>query len=114
VNDAGRTVLAALGLCAAALAAEKGFDLRSRCLLWPSEPMTWELLAKPGETPKRVSLDADAAIALLTDAVKSAERVGLKWRSEPLILKPAPQLLELVRKSQTLAGAQGGDAEGGD
>ena len=36
VNDAGRTVLAALGLCGAVLAAERGLDLRSRCLLWPT------------------------------------------------------------------------------
>jgi len=114
VNDAGRTVLAALGLCAAALAAEKGFDLRSRCLLWPSEPMTWELLSRPGETPAKVSLDADSAIALLNDAVKAAEKVGLKWRTEPLMLKPAPQLLELVRKSQALSAAQGGEAEGSE
>lgn len=114
VNDAGRTALAALGLCAAALAAEKGFDLRSRCLLWPSEAMTWELLAKPGETPTKVSLDAEAAIRLLDDAVKAAESVGLKWRTEPLMLKPAPQLLELVRKSQALAAAQEGEAGGGE
>lgn len=114
VNDAGRTVLAALGLCAAALAAEKGFDLRSRCLLWPSEIMAWELLATPGETPTKFSLDAETAIALLADAVKAAESVGLKWRTEPLKLKPAPQLLELVRKSQALAAAQGGEAEGGE
>jgi CRISPR-associated protein Csb1 len=113
VNDAGRTVLAALGLCAAALAAEKGFDLRSRCLLWPSEAMSWELLAKPGEAPTKVSLDAETAIALLDEAVKAAEKVGLRWRTEPLVLKPAPQLLELVRKSQALAAAQGGDGEGG-
>ncbi len=38
VDDAARTVLAALGLCAAALAAEAGLDLRSRCLLWPIAP----------------------------------------------------------------------------
>lgn len=114
VNDAGRTVLAALGLCAAALAAEKGFDLRSRCLLWPSEIMTWELLGKPGETPTKLGLDAETAIALLDEAVTAANSVGLKWRTAPLRLEPAPQLLKLVRKSQDLAAAQGGDAAGGE
>ena len=39
-DNAGRTVLAALALTAAALAAESGFDLRSRCLLWPTGPLT--------------------------------------------------------------------------
>ena len=29
-------------LLAAALAAEAGLDLRSRCLLWPTAPLTWE------------------------------------------------------------------------
>lgn len=113
LNDAARTVLAALGLCAAALAAENGFDLRSRCLLWPSETMIWELLAKPGETPAKGSLDGDSAIALLNEAVKVAEDLGLKWRTDPLILTPAPQLLELVRRSQVLASARGGEP-GGD
>jgi CRISPR-associated protein Csb1 len=48
-DNAARTVLAALGLCAATLAAENGLDLRSRCLLWPTEPLKWELLGKPGQ-----------------------------------------------------------------
>jgi CRISPR-associated protein Csb1 len=115
VNDAGRTVLAALGLCAAALAAERGFDLRSRCLLWSAEEMTWELLGKPGSKPEPVTLDADAAIKLLDSAVETAEAVGLKWRKKPLELKPSPQLVQLVKKSQELAAAQGGgDEEGGE
>lgn len=114
VNDAGRTVLAALGLCAAALAAEKGFDLRSRCLLWPNELLTWELLGKPGEKPVQVALDSDSAIALLKEAVVAAGKVGLTWRENPLVLDPAPQLLALVKKSQEMASAQGGDAEGAD
>ena len=43
---------------------------------------------------------------------KRAEKAGLKWRSEPLTLTPSPQLIGLVRKSQELAAAQTGDAEG--
>ena len=111
VNTAGRTVLAALGLCAAALAAEKGFDLRSRCLLWPTETMDWELLGRPGETPQRRVLEADSAIAVLNETVAAASKLGLQWRTEPLVLKPAPQLVKLVRKSQELAAASGGEQE---
>ena len=111
VNAAGCTVLAALGLCAAALAAEKGFDLRSRCLLWPTAPMDWELLDQPGQLPTRMVLGADAAIDILNAAVAEAERLGLRWRTEPLILKPAPQLVALVKKSQELAADQGGEEE---
>ncbi len=112
INDAGRTVLAALGLCAAALAAEKGFDLRSRCLLWPTEPQIWEILDKPGAEPKKVTLTSEAAIQLLHEAAEYAEKVGLAWRKEPLVLKPSDQLMQLVKKSQELAAAQGAEAEG--
>ena len=113
VSAAGRTVLAALGLCAAALAAEKGFDLRSRCLLWPTATMDWELLDRPGQPPTHIALEAKAAIGILEKAVAEAEKLGLKWRSEPLMLKPAPQLVELVKKSQELGAAQGAE-EGND
>jgi len=112
VNAAGRTVLAALGLCAAALAAEKGFDLRSRCLLWPSEAMEWELLDRPGQMPARLTLQADAAIALLGETVVAAEKLGLRWRTEPLVLKPSPELVSLVEKSQKLAAVSGEDKGG--
>ncbi|MBX3441384.1 MAG: type I-U CRISPR-associated protein Cas7 [Planctomyces sp.] len=114
VNQAGRTVLAALGLCAAALTAERGFDLRSRCLLWPSEALKWELLGKPGTAAEGVGLDADAAIQLLNEAVETAAKLGLTWRTEPLKLQPSPQLVALVRKSQELSAAQGGGEEGGE
>ena len=97
---AAHAVLAAVGLCAAALAADAGLDLRSRCLLWPEEEMTWELLATPGETLERFSLPAAAAVTLLKDAVVAAEKTGLSWRSEPLRLTPSSQLIELVARSQ--------------
>ena len=111
VNAAGRSVLAALGLCAASLAAEKGLDLRSRCLLWPTEPMVWELLDRPGENPMQFTLNSEAAIGLLNEAVARAEHLGLHWRNEPLVLKPAPQLVELVKKSQKLGATSDDDGE---
>lgn len=109
-NIAGRTVIAALGLCGAVLAAERGLDLRSRCLLWPTAPLTWDLLQTPGQEPQSFELTADAAIKLLEDAVAAAIAANLPWLKEPLILKPAAKLVELVRKSQQLA-VQGGGEE---
>lgn len=110
---AARTVLATLGLCAAALAAEEGLDLRSRCLLWPTAPLTWELLGKPGEIEKGISLSADEAIQLLGEAIRVAtQENGLPWRTEPLRLVPSEDLVQLVVKSQQLAVAKGG--EGGE
>jgi len=114
-ENAARTVLAALGLCAATLAAEAGLDLRSRCLLWPVEPPTWSLLDKPGEQPEELQLGAGTAIDLLKEAVKKAKDLGLPWQDEPVVLTPSDDLVKLVVKSQHLAAQQGGDAgEGGD
>lgn len=109
-NVAGRTVIVALGLCGAVLAAERGLDLRSRCLLWPTAPLTWDLLQTPGQIPQSFELTADAAIKLLEEAVEAAIKAKLPWLKEPLILKPAAKLVELVRKSQQLA-VQGGGEE---
>jgi CRISPR-associated protein Csb1 len=112
-DNAARAVLAALGLCAAALAAETGLDLRSRCLLWPEAPLTWELLGKPGEPPTEFTLDADTAIGLLDETVKRAKALGLPWREEPVVLTPSDTLVKLVVKSQQLA-IQKGDLGQGD
>lgn len=100
VDDAGRAVLAALALCGATLASAKGFDLRSRCVLWPEAPVKWELLARPGQDPQEFTLDEEGAIALLGEAVTTAEKVGLTWQEEPVLLKPSSRLAELVRRSQ--------------
>lgn len=111
VDAAARTVLAALGLCAAALADDAGLDLRSRCLLYPETDLTWELLDRKGGG--EYALSADDAVALFHQAVDAARAAGLPWREEPLVLTPSEQLVKLVVKSQQLAAQQGGDA-GGD
>lgn len=111
-DTAARTVLAALALCGAALAAEAGWDLRSRCLLWPAEPLGWELLGRPGEDPARVTVDAETAIGLLEQAVEQAKTVGVTWHDEPVILRPREDLVRLVVRSQQLAAQQGGEAAG--
>ncbi len=102
-NTAARTLLTALGLCAATLAFENGVGLRSRSLLWPDRPMTWELLERPGAEPRSLELTGDQAVALLNEAITAAKQAGLTWREEPVPLKPSGPLLELVRKSQNLA-----------
>lgn len=101
-NAAAHTVLAALSLCAATLAFENGMGLRSRCLLWPETTMAWEILARPGETPKAYKLDAEDAIKLLSAAVAGASKAQLEW-AERVELKPSDELLKLVRLSQQQA-----------
>ncbi|MCS7079354.1 MAG: type I-U CRISPR-associated RAMP protein Csb1/Cas7u [Chloracidobacterium sp.] len=106
VDAAARTVLTALGLCAAVLADDAGLDLRSRCLLWPTEPLRWELLGKPGEVERDLTLDADTAVALFSEAVAEAKRLGLPWLEQPLQLRPTTELVKLVVNSQWLAQSQ--------
>jgi CRISPR-associated protein Csb1 len=109
-DSAARTVLAALGLCAATLAFESGMGLRSRCLLWPDGPMEWELLARPGDAPQKFSLTGGEAVALLNAAIDAAGKTALPWENAPITLKPSAQLLKLVRLSQLEAVKEGPDA----
>lgn len=112
-DNAAWTVLAALGLCAAALAAETGLDLRSRCLLWPDADMTWTLLDR--KNGGDFTLAADEAIDLLKKAEAEARNATLPWRTEPLVLTPSDELVKLVVKSQRLAMQQDGDSgDGGE
>jgi len=102
-DAAARTVLVALALTAATLAAESGFDLRSRCLLWPTDMMRWELLETPGKAPTEFTITAKDAIKLLEEAVAAAEKLGLVWQKEPVKLTPSPNLVALLKRSQDIA-----------
>jgi CRISPR-associated protein Csb1 len=105
-DDAGRTVLAAIGICAGVVASERGTSLRSRCSLHPVAPRSWELLDQPGADPKSYTIGGAAAIELLNATVDAARSAGLHWMEEKLVLKPAPELVELVRRSQEVASAE--------
>jgi CRISPR-associated protein Csb1 len=109
-DAAARTVLAALALTAAALAAESGFDLRSRCLLWPTDVMKWELLETPGKPPVEFTVTAKDAIKFLGEAVAEAEKLGLVWQKEPVKLTPSPNLVALLKRSQDIAAKTPADA----
>jgi len=111
-DAAARTVLAALALTATALAVESGFDLRSRCLLWPTDPMKWELLETPGKAPTEFTITASEAIKLLTEAVAAAEKLGLVWQKEAVKLTPSPNLVALLKRSQDIAAKIPADAAG--
>jgi len=106
VDAAARTVLAALGLAAGALARTDA-DLRSRCQLFAQQVTVWELLDRPGETPRKYQLPAEAAVSLLQAAIDEAVGAGLPWEGE-IVLTPSDDLVELVRRSQELAAATDG------
>ena len=110
-DEAGRIVLTALGLTAAALASELGYDLRSGCLLHDGQWPVWELLDRMGDNGEFES-SADAMISILKESVGHAATAGMNWRSEPLVLQPSDELVELIRRSQELAKKEG--EEGGE
>jgi CRISPR-associated protein Csb1 len=99
-NIAAQATLAALALYASARAFEDGMDLRSRCVLWPEVPIIWELLERPGSTPSRFMLGHHEARELLRHAIEEARHHGLPWHTEPVMLTPSAQLVDLVRRSQ--------------
>jgi len=105
-DDIARTVLAAMGVCAGVLASERGTSLRSRCSLRPVAPRVWEMLDQPGTTPRSYTIDSKAAIILLNQAIDAAKAAGLAWMDQRLMLKPAPELVALVRRSQEVAAAE--------
>lgn len=110
-NNAARVVLAALGLCAATLAGEQGYDLRSRCQLVPTASFAWELLGKPGEAAISYALSGDEAIEILKGAATEAKNASLPWNEKPITLTPKSELADLVKRSHELAATSG---EGGE
>jgi CRISPR-associated protein Csb1 len=102
-EQAARTALAALGIAAIVLQRTFGQDLRSRCLLVPEGPTTFELLAPDGSTPEPFTMDRAGALALVKEAAAAAAAAGLAWERAPLTLKPAPRLADLIRRSRKLS-----------
>ena len=109
-NDvAARTALAALGIAAGTLV-RNDVDLRSRCQLFAETAPIWELLDRPGESPKMFDLDSDAALGLLVDATEEARKAGLPWEGR-IELIPSEDLVTLVRRSQELASQEGAEQD---
>lgn len=106
-DQAARSVLVAVALCAATLADESGLDLRSRCVLYGDEPLAWSLLDR--KQPKQFTLTGDQAMKLLEEAVATAKKLGLPWQEKPLQLRPSEKLVKLVAKSQLLAAQKGAE-----
>ena len=109
VDLAARTALAAQAIFAATLVREQGADLRSRCLLYATAPVVWQLLDRPGGEPQKFDLPSERAQEVYQLAVREARATGLPWLEQEMVLKPSRQLLALVRQSQLLAAATTAD-----
>jgi CRISPR-associated protein Csb1 len=99
---AGRAVLAALALYAVVLQREEGYDLRSRCLLLPKDPTTFEFVGQTAADVEQFTIDARTANELLKNAYEKAAAAGLRWRAGLIELTPSEKLLELVRRSDAI------------
>lgn len=111
-DTVARTVLAAIALCGATLAAEAGTSLRSRCHLFPTAPRRWEILEVPGQPATHIEVDSKAAIEVLKQAVAAAQKLKLPWETGKISLTPTPELVELIRQSQEVMAKEKG--EGGE
>ena len=110
-NDAGRALVAALGLVAVAEQDAGGYALRSRCDLVCDGPGPLELVRADGST-ETVDLDREEALALYRDAYARAESVG--FRFESIVLTPQDKLVAIVRRSRELALEGAGGEESDD
>lgn len=100
---AGRLMLTALGLRLLALQVERGYDLRSGCLLIPEEEPVFELLDRLGKTVESWPvMDTDTAAVLETAKARGAEH-GVDWSDGDLHLKASEVQVELLERS--LAGS---------
>ena len=100
---AARTSVAALGVAAIAYGYEADHDLRSRCLLVPQHPPVLEVVGRDGEPPVEVIVDREAAARLLSEASARAAAAGIGWTEDEVVLKPAPKLVELLRRSREVS-----------
>ncbi|MCB9758386.1 MAG: type I-U CRISPR-associated protein Cas7 [Alphaproteobacteria bacterium] len=107
---AAHTALAALALAAVVHARSRGFDLRSRSLLVPEGPFELEVLPADGGAPVRYTLTPAQANALVERANAAATAAGMGWTAEPVVLRPAPKLADLIRASRDLAADADDDA----
>jgi CRISPR-associated protein Csb1 len=101
---AARTLLAALALSGLVALREQGYDLRSRCLLVPEEPLVFEVIPNDGSPIQhRFVLPVEDVPQLFRQAVNEVRKAGLPWPEdgqEEIALHPSPQLVELIRRSE--------------
>lgn len=106
---AARTALAALGVAAVVLAFDEGFDLRSRCVLYAPQALTFELLVS-GAEPTTFTVTRQDALTLVREAAAALAAAGLPWEEQEQLLTPAPRLAELIHRSRQLSEQQAPEA----
>lgn len=98
-NLAGRKMLAALALRILALQLDRGYDLRSGCLLVPEEEPTVEMVGRRGQPVASWPVVTAPLDDLLNEAVAEGRDHGLRWDGDDLRLVASDTQLELLRRS---------------
>ena len=101
-DRAGRTLLAALGIAALIEQDARGYALRSRCDLVCEGCAPFELVHADGNVD-HVEIERGAARALYAASLDATRKAGFNVAAEPIRLTPQNKLVEIVRRSQTLA-----------
>lgn len=110
-NTAARLLLATLALYAVLRLDADGYHLRSRCQLIPKTSAPFELLGTTMDTKEQFHLDLGTALEWVTRARQQAVEANLPW-GDDLHLEPSQRLLDIVARSDRLAGAiVAGDAD---
>lgn len=105
LDDAGRAVIAALGMVALTATRDEGYALRSRCDMVAEGPTEFERIRHDGEI-ERFPMNSSEAMSMYAAAIASARKLGLPWHADPIRLKPQAKLVKLIELSR-LAGNAG-------
>ena len=97
-DERGRTVILLLALASIKHAIDKGYDLRSRCLLIPRGEPRYEFIDSKGNASEftLTTVDADK---MLNDAIEGAKMAGLPWMEHDITLKANDAIKKLISEN---------------
>ncbi len=100
-DAAGRTYLAVLALAAVCYQQEiYGYSLRSRCDLYPVGRAVEMVPNRPGQPiPLDSAYNLGELRSLYDQAVGELMNAGFEWNTDTIVLRPSPQLVELVEEN---------------
>ena len=112
-DEAGRALLATLGLVALTEQDARGYALRSRCDLVCQGRAPFELVHADGRVDQ-LDLDRGVACAVYAEALRAARDAGFNLATDPIRLIPQEKLVHIVKESQKQAlEGRGGEADEG-
>jgi len=106
-DRAGQTAVVALALFGLIAQMESGYDLRSGCDLFPVHEPKLEVIGRTLEDINTHPITATEALKALEQALIDAEKQGLKWRKEKVMVEADDRLITLVERSRKAGKMEG-------